>query len=104
MAALAHVPAQRGEPDHGLALVLSAGCATAAGKSPYVPTLPTKPVLAARPIVEPCAAGGQPTECVTMLRRDWDAIARWGLEWEREGRAMCLALGRAPGECWTEPR
>jgi hypothetical protein len=64
-----------------------------------VPTLPTRPTLTAAPIVEGCDLEGRRHTCVTVLRQDWDAIARWGLSWEQEGRAMCLALGRGKKEC-----
>jgi hypothetical protein len=85
-----------------LVALLVSGCAVPVGRSPYVPTFPPKPVLTARPIIQECSAGGQTQECVTMLRRDWETIARWGLEWEREARALCLAIGRTPQECGTD--
>jgi hypothetical protein len=37
-----------------------------------------------------------------MLKRDFETIAKWGLLWEQEARALCLAIGRTPKECGTE--
>jgi hypothetical protein len=85
-----------------LVALLVSGCTVPVGRSSYVPTFPSKPVLTARPIIQECSAGGQAVECVTMLRRDWETIARWGMEWEREARAMCLALGLTKKDCGAE--
>lgn len=78
-----------------LLLVASAaisGCA--AGRLPWSYRVRI-PELRAAPIEVNCLLGGQPAECVLVLKPDWEDVVL-------ELKAACLAVGGTPKECQAE--
>lgn len=68
------------------------GCATGPAISSYKVKIPE---LTARPKTAHCAVDGEPTQCVILLKGDYETILR-------ELAAACLASGASKQECELE--
>ena len=52
--------------------------------------------LTEAPVDWPCHRGAQATECVMLLKRDWETLVI-------SYKAQCLQLGGTPDACQTAP-
>jgi len=94
-------PSERRRPSSGagagfggllVVVALAGGCASARVAPEYRVEVPT---LNAKPLTERCKWGEIETECITVIRSDWNRVVD-------ELIAACLSNGQSPKDCQAE--